>query len=942
LRGGTGDIVALQSLVGQARDAGFGQVTVRTPAVGVSDAAAASVYHRIGVDSVIVPIYSHVPQAHDRIAGRNGALIQALVGMRAFAEAGLAVEIETPILPKRLQNLSELIALAHRAVPKLRAARFYLSRDAVPGALTPPSWSEAAPALAEAIRKCKSLGIQVALRQPDAIPLCALKEYPDLWDVYKLNPRANSSVAPNCKLGAGCGGCAVRRQCAGITPAYAAANGDAGLSPFDHRPEKLYDQRTTPRRTWTEGQKKAASKANIIVLRPTVNCNQDCTFCSANETSNNIWADPVEMYKTIARVARRGVNRLSFSGGEPTLSKHLPSFIRIARRAGVPTVEIISNGVLLDNQARVDQIVQAGLTHAFISLHAHTEAISRVQTQKIGDFPKTVKAIKLLLDSKVEVVLNHVINARNYRYLKQYVEFVHQEFGGRVLISFAFVTPQYKALENIDLVPRLSDVMPYLKRAMYRALELKQSFIIGARQGLAPCFLDEFRAWSDMLLHVNEAKSEDEHQKTRGAACDECRYRNHCSGLWRPYVAKYGFGEVKPWKGDALTETEVRSVLDRRPHWTQPWCVPGSFEDLPEIIRDRASEAAGPPNVEEAAVPSVSLPVMEMNRSRPLRVAMIGTGRQATRLARGAGHLTDVAIEAVASPHAPEAELPEFGHVPRFRTAAEAIEEVRPEALIVAASTQAHAEIAWAAIKSETPTLIEKPLARTEEEAEALVRAAAAANVLLMPAHNDLFATGLGAVLDGTPAARVNYTRLSTLSSPDSPRAWGRSSLFETLYHALVLTGQALGGGVPTVTQASSQGSSRPERIRLSLAYPKGEANLLLDFAATTEELSLKVEPADSSRPTKQWKRAGREISILVGGQQVPVRSEGGEHELMIAHFRDVVLGRAKAKTTAADALDLMRAGRLCIEALEAAGAPFDRPNAPKHVASRLPEMKAS
>jgi hypothetical protein len=91
-----------------------------------------------------------------------------------------------------------------------------------------------------------------------------------------------------------------------------------------------------------------------------------------------------------------------------------------------------------------------------------------------------------------------------------------------------------------------------------------------------------------------------------------------------------------------------------------------------------------------------------------------------------------------------------------------------------------------------------------------------------------------------------------------------------------------------------------------------------------------------------QWKRAGREVTILAGTTPVPVRHEGGEHELMIGHFRDVVLGRKAPKTTAQDALDLMRAGRLCIEALDAAGAPFDRPNAPKHVASKLPERRAS
>ena len=45
------------------------------------------------------------------------------------------------------------------------------------------------------------------------------------------------------------------------------------------------------------------------MLRPTVNCNQDCTFCSANETSSNVWASREEMLRAIARTARRGIER---------------------------------------------------------------------------------------------------------------------------------------------------------------------------------------------------------------------------------------------------------------------------------------------------------------------------------------------------------------------------------------------------------------------------------------------------------------------------------------------------------------------------------------------------------------------------------------------------------------------------------------------------------
>jgi len=55
----------------------------------------------------------------------------------------------------------------------------------------------------------------------------------------------------------------------------------------------------------------------------------------------------------------------------------------------------------------------------------------------------------------------------------------------------------------------------------------------------------------------------------------------------------------------------------------------------------------------------------------------------------------------------------------------------------------------------------------------------------------------------------------------------------------------------------------------------------------------------------------------------------------MFAQFRDVVLGTAAPVTTLENAVDVMRTAQRAIDALAAAGAPFERPNAPKHVASR-------
>ncbi len=929
LRGGTGDWVSLRSLLDRA--SGFSEIAVRLPACGLSGNGAdtARALAQARVTTAIVPLFSHIAEAHDLVAGEKGAMVRALVGARALASAGIAVELEVPLLSPRFQSPEAVVELAHRAIASLRAVRFFVPRHALPASLAPAEWPIAGAALAAGLRKARALGVDAKLRPSDGIPLCALKGHDDVQDAYRFDKRRAVTRLQGCELHPPCDDCAVKSACAGVALGYGAVHGSKGLSPFGAPIDRLYEQRTTPLRRWTEEQKRAASAAPVLVLRPTVNCNQDCTFCSANETSKNVWDDSGAMLRAIARAGRRGVEHLSISGGEPTLSRQLPAFVRAAKRVGIPKIELITNAVLLDNPKRVAELAEAGLTNAFVSLHAHDEAISRSLTQKAGDHARTLRGVELLLDAGVRTALNHVISARNFQYLVHFVETVHKRFGGRAKISFAFVTPQFKALENIDLVPRLSEVMPYLRRAMRRALELGQPFVVGARQGVPPCFLREFQAWSDVIDCANEAISEDAPQKERGPACADCRYQEMCPGLWKPYVARFGTDELVALRGPRVNEDDARAL--HVAHAVE-WAFIRRFDDVPEALRDRDAENEALAALEAPKI--LSLPVLPSTRSRPLRLLMLGTGHQARRLARALENVAGAMIEGVASPHAPDADLSAFGGCPAYRDAADALDGMRPEAVIVAAATPAHAALVAEARARGVPVLVEKPLTRTEAEAEALLADVARGGSVVMPAHAVLHASGLEQLWSSAPHTSVVLVRRTPRHSPDAPTAWGRGALSETLYHLLVMTGRACGGGVAEVAHAQSGGDSAPERVVLNLRYPRGEAELRLDFRAAQDELMLAT--TDAQGHERLWHRTGG--AIVAGPREAPrpVEREGSDSERMLARFRDVVLGRAAPSATVADALDVMRTVRAAIAALEAAGAPFDRASAPVHVATRV------
>lgn len=914
LRGCAETRADLPELIRRVREAGKA-VVLRTNAIAFGRPEAARRLASLGLDAVLVPIFSHHPTAHDKIAGRAGSLQSALEGMAALALAGLGIEIEVPLMSARLQSLDRILDMVRAVAPRLEHIRLFVPLSKLPSVLVPPPWDEHRPVVEAFLHRCIDEKVRVQIDPPDGIPQCAIPSDEDLWPLVRFDPKHEATPLPGATYPQACDTCEVRPQCSGVVAPYHAAHGGRGLVPFGRKPRRLYEQRTTPRPRWTELRRRAASTVQYVVLRPTVSCNQDCPFCSANETSSDIWPDAEQMLRRIVRVGRTGVRRISFSGGEPMLSPHIVSYVRAARRADVPIVELVTNAVLLAAPARAQAVVDAGLTHAFVSLHAHTEALSRHQTRKVGDFAKTIAGIHNLLDRNVTVVLNHVINSRNYRYLRRFVEFVSDTFGGRTTISFAFITPQFQALERVDLMPRYSEVMPFLRDALHRAQELGQVFHVGSRQGIPPCQLREFEYWSDVLDSSSSAASEDAHQKVRSPVCNDCKYSSACTGVWKPYADVYGLHELRALRGTLGPDARAGAGM-RGP-------IP--FEQVPDAFRDREAEAEHAAGRSALESPAPELPD-ETGYTRHTRLLLVGTGRRARILARELAHHPDLRVGCVASPHAPDGDPAAFGHVPAYRDTARALDEQDPDGVVIASTTASHLEAIRMALEANVPVLVEKPVV-PREHTEALLELLVPGAPTVVPAHQVLFGDGLAEVLAGPLPRAVTYARVLLASSPDTPRFWSPDAIFELLYHGLVLVGRAAGGGEAVVEHARIAGTSRPLRVdaRLRYASTTAELSLHLDGAADTLRLTLDGDRA--------WARADRSITATIGGVARPVPRAGGELAGMLAAFHRVVRGDAPAGLpTVREALDVAANARALVDALQQAEPRLTRaPNAPRH-----------
>jgi predicted dehydrogenase len=121
-----------------------------------------------------------------------------------------------------------------------------------------------------------------------------------------------------------------------------------------------------------------------------------------------------------------------------------------------------------------------------------------------------------------------------------------------------------------------------------------------------------------------------------------------------------------------------------------------------------------------------------------LRVAVIGVGYLGKHHARILSTLPGVTLTAVVDTNRARAD--EIASVHRTRAAYDARDLVgQVDAVTVAVPTAIHRDIALMFLETGVPVLVEKPLARTVAEADALVAAAAKAGVVLAVGHTERF-----------------------------------------------------------------------------------------------------------------------------------------------------------------------------------------------------------
>jgi MoaA/NifB/PqqE/SkfB family radical SAM enzyme len=162
-------------------------------------------------------------------------------------------------------------------------------------------------------------------------------------------------------------------------------------------------------------------------------CNLRCLMCGIAKSPNRVEDEfsTEQVQDIVLQVRDLGVKHLILSGGEPLLRPDLAQIVAFASQHINGMVDIISNGVLLEDD-RIAQLIEARLNHITISL----DGLQRVHNsiRGTGTFEKIEKNIDLLNHYKTKyktpyptIGINLTIMDNNIEEMVPLIEFARRK-----------------------------------------------------------------------------------------------------------------------------------------------------------------------------------------------------------------------------------------------------------------------------------------------------------------------------------------------------------------------------------------------------------------------------------------------------------------------------------------------------------------------------------
>lgn len=177
-------------------------------------------------------------------------------------------------------------------------------------------------------------------------------------------------------------------------------------------------------------------KLRKMAIKPTLWCTANCDGCVSRQAYHNSIKRremlSIEQWSQILKdTAEAGLERMSISGGEPTLYPHLIDLIKEAKMNNI-TVQVNTNGSLITHEL-AGKLLEAGLDSVMISIYSHEAAKHDAFRRHKGLWDKATNAARIFSELRKQyphfiLKTQTILLRENYRHLHELLE-LHQSLG---------------------------------------------------------------------------------------------------------------------------------------------------------------------------------------------------------------------------------------------------------------------------------------------------------------------------------------------------------------------------------------------------------------------------------------------------------------------------------------------------------------------------------
>jgi len=542
---------ALLPVVDRARSLGFERITVTTNGRMLGYAGFAEDLARRGVD-LLVSLHGASALMHEPLTRVPGSFAETVEGIRRAREAFGRLGVNTTVVRDNLADLPALgRLLVTLGVDTWNVQLLTPFGHAIARQDLAPDWDEALRVLG-ALRQAfaERLKLQIV-----GLPVCGLGEHEELaLDDHHKGVRQMLFVdGAQVSLGAylderrahdaACSGCDRQLLCGG--------HWDFATR-FEDRHRQGPPSVSTGGPHTDAGPVPRQGQVRMLDIIPGYACNAVCDYCSVTEQMRLVQMSSVEILPYLKQGRARGVDYVSFGGGEPTIRPDILRLTRAARRLGYGTIRYQTNGFLFAYADFTKRAVDAGLNRLHLSLMtSRAELYDRITG--IPDSRKIVlDALENLRGQPVTLVADLILKADTYRHIRETVAY-YADQGVREAYLWLVSLTDRNADKPESLVP-VSEMRPYIVEALDYGRE--RGLTVMSRHipvCLLPAHEDQVVRLGDEDVWVVTPRSsfwllESVISANRfGPGCAGCTRQGVCWGLRQDYLDRYGDGEVKPY-----------------------------------------------------------------------------------------------------------------------------------------------------------------------------------------------------------------------------------------------------------------------------------------------------------------------------------------------------------------------------------------------------------